>query len=273
MKRLAALTLFCGILALNPGTAQDRKTTPPDASPPKSLRTLYAVQNGDATILAEVVGRHFKGEANVIAAPAGSGNAILISGAPTTVPEVVKLLEQLDKKPRTIEVEITIAEVPARDGQEIAPEDVRAGQRIKLTAVEGQPISTQTGGNKPYVSGTAVAGGGGFGKGGGGAPFVQKSVNYQPVGATVRLTARVGSDNAVAVDLDLKDSRVKPPDAADEAGAPTFENMNLTTKLSVPAGKSVVAQAVRSEGKAGVTVSVVIVTARVVDERPVTKGK
>jgi type II secretory pathway component GspD/PulD (secretin) len=258
MKRLAALALLAGILALNSGTAQDKKSARPDPTPPKPQRTHYVVRNADPVILAEVVNRHFKGEADVIAAPAGSGNAVLISGSPATLPEVVTLLEQLDRKPRTVEVEITIAEVPAKDAQDVKPEDVKAGQRIKLAAVEGQPVSTQTGGNKPYVSGTALAGG--FGKGG----AAQKSISYQPVGTTVKLTARVGSDDAISLDLSVQDSRVRAPDAGDEAGAPTFENATLTTKLSIPAGKSVVAQTVRTEGKAGPTVSVVIVTARVV---------
>ena len=103
MKRFAALALFCGALALNPGTAQDQKTAPPAPTPPKLQRAVYPVTNGDAPLLAEVVGAHFKGEATVIAAP---GNAILVSGTAGSVPEVLKLLDQLDRKPRTVEVEV-----------------------------------------------------------------------------------------------------------------------------------------------------------------------
>jgi type II secretory pathway component GspD/PulD (secretin) len=276
MKRLAALTLFCGILALNPGTAQERKTTPPDPAPAKAQRAHYAVRHADPLILAEVVGAHFKGEATVIAAPAGSGHAVLISGSATAVPEVVKLLEQLDKKPRTVEVEITIAELPAaKDGKELTPADLATalakdgkGQRIKLTAVEGQQVTTQTGGNKPYVSGVVAGPGGGFGKGGPG----QRSISYQAVGTTVKMTPRIGADNAVALELNVQESKVRQPDAGDEAGAPTMENNVLTTKLNIPAGRSVVAQSVRTEAKAGATVSVVVVTARVVNENPGTNG-
>src|SRR5262245_27394579 len=270
MKRLAALTLFCGILALNPGTAQERKATPPDPAPAKAQRAHYAVRHADPLILAESVGAHFKGDATVIAAPAGSGHAVLISGSPTAVPEVVKLLEQLDRKPRTVEVEITIAELPAaKDGKELTPADLATaalakdskGQRIKLTAVEGQQVSTQIGGNKPIVSG-AVAGP--FGKGGG----AQRSITYQAVGTTVKLTPRIGADNAVALELNVSDSKVRQPDAGDGVGASSMENNTLTTKLNVPAGRSVVAQSVRTETKAGAVVAVVVVTARVVDEKP-----
>jgi hypothetical protein len=275
MKRLAALALLGGILALNSGAAQDRKSSPPDPTPPKAQRTHYVVRNADPVVLTEVVGRHFKGDADVIAAPAGSGNAVLVSGSPAIVPEVVKLLEQLDRKPRSVEVEITIADLPApKDGKELTPADLGTvdrivkegkGQRIKLTAVEGQPVSSTTGGNKPIATTSNLVGGGRFGKDGVGAPFAQRSITYHAVGTTVKMIARIGSDDAVSLDLNVQDSRVRPPDAGDETGAPSMDNSTLTTRLNVAAGKSVVAQTVRTEGKAGTTVAVVVVTARVVD--------
>lgn len=274
MKRLAVLALFCGTLALNPGTAQERKKEAPAPAPKQ--RAIYPVQNGDAVALAEVVGRHFKEEANIIAMPTGSGNAVLVSGPAT--PEVLKLLDQLDRKSRTVEVEITIAELPAaKDGKELAPADLATaalkdakGQRIKLTAVEEQQVTTQLGGNKPFVSNSAVAPGGGRAPGGFGGGVMQKSINYQAVGTTVKMTPRIGTDNAVALELNVTESKVRAPDAGDEASS--TENNSLTTKLNVPAGRSVVAQSVRTETKAGVVVSLVVVTARVVDEKPATSG-
>ncbi len=274
MKRLAALTLFCGILALNPGTAQDQKT-----ADPKPQRAVYTVVNGDAPVLAEVVGAHFKGEATVIAAP---GNTLLVSG--TAVPEVLKLLDQLDRKPRTVEVEVTLAEVPAKDWKDgegkledllkDATGKAAPGQRVKLTAVEGQQVSAQSGGSKPFVSGTTMVGPGGFGgKGGGAPPVAQRSISYRDVGTTVKMTARVGSDDAVALDLSVQDSRVRTVEAGDEVAAASVETGSLTTKVSVPAGRPVVAHAVRTDGKAGATVSVVIVTARVVPDAPPKRSK
>ncbi|HVL15124.1 MAG TPA: secretin N-terminal domain-containing protein [Gemmata sp.] len=275
MNRLLPLAVFAGLLATGPARAQDRKLQPLDPSPPRPERSVFVVRNAEPTILAEVVGAHYKGDATLIAAPAGSGNAVLVSASPAVLPEVMKLLEQLDRAPRTVEVEVTVIEVSAKkDGPplteaDLSPETLAKagqGQRIKLTAVEGQPVSSTTGGNKPVVSSSTVAPGrGGFGGAGGGAPVVQRSVNYQPVGTTVKLTARVGTGDSVALDLSVQDSRVRPPEAGDDAGAASFENGTLSTKLSVPAGKPVVAQAVRTEGKAGPTVAVVLVTARVVE--------
>lgn len=279
MKRLAALALLCGIFALIPGNAHSQKAPPPE--PPKTQRTHYQVRHADPMILAEVVGAHFKGDATLIAAPAGSGNAVLISGSPATVSEVVKLLELLDKRPRTVEVEITLAELPVKkDAKELTPADLATvetlvkdgkGQRIKLTSVEGREATTQIGGNKPFVSGVVQPGGGGFGKGGGGAP-VQKSITYQPVGTTLKFTPRIGANNAVLLELNVQESKVRQPDAGDEAGAPTMENNSLNTKLSIAAGRSVIAQSVRSETKAGAIASVIVVMVKIVDDEPATSG-
>lgn len=261
MKHLTALTLFCSILILNLGTAQERKSAPPDPAPSKQ-RALYSVQNGDAVLLAEVVGGHFKGDATIIAAPAGSGNAVLVSGSSATVPEVLKLLEQLDRKSRTVEVVVTLVEVPTKDWKEAevkADELVKAGQQIKLTAVEGQQVSTQSGGSKPFISGNSPVAPGGFGKGG----VSQKSISYHNVGTTVRMTARIGSGDAISLDLSVQDSRVRAPDPGDETGAPAIESNTLTTKLSVPPGKVVFAQTIKTEGKSGGNVTVILVTARV----------
>lgn len=269
MKCLAALTLLCGALALNPGTAQDRKTPRTDPVPPGTQRTHYAVRHADPAVLAEVVGTHFKGDATLVAAPAGSGNAVLVSGSAAAVPEVVKLLEQLDRRPRGVEVEITLVEFPApKDGKELNPADTARvealvkegkGVRITLAATDGQQATTQLGGNRPYVSGSTVAGGGFGGKG-----VAQKSVNYQPVGTTVKMTPRIGADNTVSLDLNVQESKVR---AAEEEGVPpSFDNNSLATKLNVPPGRAVFAQTVRADGKAGPAASVVVVTAKVVDE-------
>jgi Bacterial type II and III secretion system protein len=101
---------------------------------------------------------------------------------------------------------------------------------------------------------------------------MQRSISYQPVGTTVKMTPRIGADNAVALELNVSDSKVRAPDAGDEAGASSTENNSLTTRLNVPAGRSVVAQSVRTETKAGAVISLVVVTARVVDENPKTSG-
>jgi|SRR5262245_48928945 len=260
MKRLVALFLFCGILSTS-SIAQDPKSASSEP-PAKMVRAHYSVRNADPVVLAEVVGKHFQGEAELLAAPAGSGNAILIRGSANAVPEVLKLLKELDHQPRTIEIEVLIAEVPANEVTEKANlADLAKAvlpQRITLTTVEGQPVTTTTGGSKPFVTGRE---GNPFAKG----AVAQRSVSYREVGTTLKLTPRVGSDNSIALDLSFQDSRVRPSDAGDEIGAPAFETTTLNTRMSIPPGKSVAAQSSRAGGKAATTVSVVVVTARVVE--------
>ena len=245
----------------------------------KGQSHLYVVKNGDPMALADVLTKYFKGDAEVLVVPPGSGNALLISGTSNATKEVVKLLEELDRKPKMIEIEIVLAEISPKksDGKDTAEFDFsgpdvlaklealgKAGlvgsiQRIKLTASEGQPISSTIGGNKPETSAVA-RGPGGFA----GGP-AQRSVTYQSVGTTVRTTARIGIGNAISLDLDLKDSQVKGAEAGDEASVPSFDNTTLTTKLNLPVGRAVLAQGVRVEAKSGRSATVVIVTARIAD--------
>jgi type II secretory pathway component GspD/PulD (secretin) len=231
------------------------------------------VKNGDAAALAEVLARNFKGEATVSALP--TGNALLVTASPQVTADLTKLLDQIDRKPQTVEVEVVLIEVPApKDGKELTPAAAEAlvkdgrGQRIKLRAVEGEPVTSTTGGSKPVTTSSTIVGGGGRGAFGGGGPVAQRAISYHPVGTTVKLTARVGSEDTVALDLNVQDSRVRPADPGDEGGAAGFETASLSTKLNVPAGKAVFAQTVRTDGKAGATVSVVVVTARVVPSGP-----
>jgi hypothetical protein len=44
-----------------------------------------------------------------------------------------------------------------------------------------------------------------------------------------------------------------------------MDSATLATQVSVPAGRAVVAQSVRTDGKAGTTLSLVLVTARAVE--------
>jgi hypothetical protein len=295
--RLTALALLGCLLALTGGVAQDRQ--PGDKQPkapsgqpterPQPRRTVYPLRHADPAAIAQILAKHFQGQADVSAV----GSGLLISAPPAVMDEIAKLLEQIDHKPRTVQVEVMLADVTVKkgpDGKDVEVDlsgDVSAKlealvksgqasvQRVKLTAIEGQPIASTTGGNRPYASGTTIVGGGGGfgggkggGPGGGGGPMMQRSINYQPVGTTVRLTTQIGADNAVSVDLNLQDSKVRPPEAGDEVSAVSMDNGTLTTRLSIPAGKTVTAQSVRTDGKTGTTLSLVLVTAKPDPEAP-----
>ena len=292
--------------------------------PPRGTRTVYAVQNGNAAALAEVLGNHFRGDAVVSVLP-GAGQSLLVTASPAVTEEITKLLAKLDRPAKSVEVEVILAELtPGRRGDDKAAEaalaaadvlatldalqkDGRVGavQRIKFTTVDGQPVTVKTGGNKPVVTGRTASPAG----------AVQLSVQYHAVGTTVKATARVGADDAVTVDLTVEDSRVRPPEAREEpkpargpdpaapaakpadpvvepksdrgrqpgGGFPgggrqreaveepvgySTDQDSLTTRVTVAGGRPVLARAVRTDGKAGTTTALVIVTARVVDPGP-----
>lgn len=276
LKSLPGLAILVGLFVLAAGgSAQD---TP---AAPKMVRATYTVRSGDAAALAEAVTRHYQGEATVLTVPAGAGQALLIRAAEPTTAEILKLLEQLDRGPAAVEIDVYLVDVFAKkspfekDAAETdwsGPADqvlarldelsktsrTGAVQRFRLTTVEGKAAASTTGGNKPMTVGGGAAGKGGF------APARQ--IQYVPTGITVQATPRVGADGAIAIDLELKDSRVRTPEpaaagAADEPGETTTGS--LTSRISVPPGRAVAAQAIRTEGKAGGTIALVIVTARV----------
>lgn len=301
-KYFATLALFVSSIALQstslatqPQTnSQTTKSKSQSQTSSKTQRSQFIVKHLEASALASVVNKHFKGEAEVSALPAGAGNTLLISGSPESVSEVIKLLEQLDQKPKTIEVEIVIAEFTTKKGADseelelsglepLAKLDAlsKAGQignvqRIKLTVDEGQQITSTNGGSKPYVTST-VAGPGGFNPGGdvpgprggsgpgGGGPGVRRSVSYHEAGTTVKLSARICAEDKIALDLSVQDCKIRSADTGDEAGAAAFDNNSISTKLNVPAGKAVTAQSVRSDGKSTRSMSLLIVSARIVE--------
>jgi type II secretory pathway component GspD/PulD (secretin) len=280
-KLIPALALIGLFAAFSVGPAQERQGD-------KVTRTHFTLKNGDAAVLAEVLNKHFKGDAEILALPPTSGNGLLISASPTVTTEVHKLLAQLDHGARAVEIEVSLVEVFAKKApfEKDATEGDFTGtaaevfakldglgktgqigpvQRIKLMGVEGQPLTVTTGGNKPIVTGTVRGGKGAAGGFAGGT-----SVTYQQIGTTARATPRVTAEGVVVVDLDLKDSRVRVPEGAGAGAAgadepPEFLNTTLASKVTVPPGRAVVAQAVRSEGKSGGTIALVIVTARVVE--------
>lgn len=271
VTRLPALLVLGGLLAVvTPAPAQDDNA-------PGTVRTLYVVRHGDAKAMADVLAKHYKGEAEVSTLPGGNQQALLISARPAVITDLVKLLGELDRAPRMIEVELLLVEVSSTkekaDREFTGPEKevaariddlTRAGrvvslQRVRLTAVDGHPVSMQNGANKPITTGKSRTATG----------IAQRSVTYMSVGTTIRLTARAAGDS-VGVELDLKDSQVRKPEGAEEDAAPAIENTSLTTKLSIPPRQAVAAQAVKADAKAGGTLSLVIVTAR---EIAPTRGK
>lgn len=278
-----ALRSVVGLLLLVSGAALAAGT---DEKAEKSKRIAYVVKYGSAKDLAKVLGEHLKGAAEVEALPEASANVLLIRATPAAFSEVVKLLEVLDRRPRLVAVEVWVAEVlpgekkdepldtkplngPADAVRARVQELQRRGRigelrRLELTSAESQPARAFLGENKPMVLGMRVTPTG----------LISRNMTYRAFGVDARLTPHVGPDNVVTLDFRLTSSRPHVgPDSPllgeDENKAPVRMTEVVQTaadgKLSVPSGRAVVVQGVKTTGKGGPHQTVVIVTARVLD--------
>jgi hypothetical protein len=278
LRSVAGLLLLLSCAALAAGA--DEKAAE------KSKRIAYVVKYGSAKDLAKVLGEHLKGAAEVEALPEASANVLLIRATPAAFGEVVKLLEVLDRRPRLVAVEVWVAEVlpgekkdepldtkalngPA-DAVRARVEELRRNgrigetKRLELTSAENQAARAFLGENKPMVMGIIRTPTG----------LVRRNITYRAFGVDARLTPHVGPDNLVTLEFRLTSSRPhvgpdSPLIGEDENKAPVRMTEVIQTaadgKVSVPSGRAVVVQGVKTTGKGGPHQTLVIVSARVLD--------
>src|SRR4051812_47164735 len=118
LQALAVLTLVALVPSL--GRADD------DA---KIKRIAYVVKHGSAKDLAKVLGSHLKGAAEVDVLPEPNSNVLLLRVAPAAFDEVIKTLELLDRRPRTVAVDVWIADVTVRKADKDRPKEVEIDEK------------------------------------------------------------------------------------------------------------------------------------------------
>jgi type II secretory pathway component GspD/PulD (secretin) len=220
---------------------------------------VVAVKYGSAKELAGALGQHYKGEAQVQVVPEPASNSLLLTAPEALLPDVVRTIEQLDRRPQRVTVDVWLVEgTPegaAKLGVEREPglggkgvegqrlsgpvKDVelalaslkKAGQvasvkHVQLTALENQRASLTVSESKPMVTGMASVGGGGFGGRGGGGPggpgmggLVQNIINYREAGTSVTVTPRVHADGLVTLELSVQESQLRTPEDGVALGA------------------------------------------------------
>jgi type II secretory pathway component GspD/PulD (secretin) len=274
---MAALFILCGT-----AQAEDK-------------RMAYVVQHGNAKDLAGILTRHFKEDADIQVLPDSPSNCLLIRANPTIFAEVVKLLEQIDRRPQLVAVELLIAEVKAKrgkddktDGKELdakeftgPAQEVRDKletlkkngrldglKRIQLTAATDQPATLLLGETVPTIRGVTRTATG----------FVSKSVFYQNTGTNAKITVRAAAENSVTLEIDLSDARVRIPEdgieiGKDESGGSIrlaeVAHAKLQTRLTVRPDQAVAAEGVKTESKSGEAQTLIVVSARLL---PAAKG-
>jgi type II secretory pathway component GspD/PulD (secretin) len=286
---LLASALLTAAGAQQPG-GKDSAAPAAGAGGPKLKRAVYEVQHATAKDLADLLTKLYKSEAGVQTLAAPAGNAVVITAPAGTLDEVLGLLKRLDRRPRSVAVEVVVAEVPPRKGEKGKPapaarelderdltgnaEDalaklqnlqakglISALKRFRLTATENRVGSVKERGSKPYVTGVMSRGG-----------TVSKNISYRDVGTTVEATPQIGDDRRIVLELHFMDSRMHVPEDAvaignDENGKPIrathFINAKFDGNVTVRSGEAAVAQGVITQSKSGQHQTLVLVIARV----------
>jgi type II secretory pathway component GspD/PulD (secretin) len=297
MFRLTAIAALacCLALTLGPSAPKGRGADPSSKADDsaKNKRLVYLVRYGSAKDLAAALSKHFKTDAEVQAVTETGSNYLLISAAPAAFDEVVKTLEQLDRAPRTISLDLWVGEIVAKKGEDGKPvegdkdidakdftgtieevqkkvEDLAKNGRIgglkhvQLNALENQAASVLTGENKPYIVATTVTARG----------IVSNQISYRNIGLRVKATPRITADKSILLELNVEDARMNTPEdgislgvtaKGDPITASEFTTTNLDSKLTVPPGKAMPAEGLKSTSKGKQAQVIILVGARVVD--------
>jgi type II secretory pathway component GspD/PulD (secretin) len=294
VRACGSLVLLAGVALAVGGQAPGGKDPAAPASGgagPKLKRAVYEVQHATAKDLADLLTKLYKSEAGVQTLAAPAGNAVVVTAPAGTLDEVLGLLKRLDKRPRSVAVEVVVAEVPrtgakgkaAPPARELDTRDltgnaedvlaklqnlqakglIGAVKRFRLTAAENRPGSVKERGSKPYVTGVVGRANG----------MTTRTINYRDVGTTVDATPQIGDDQRIVLDLHFTDSRMHvPADAVvlgnDENGQPIrathFIQAKFDGQVTVRSGEAVVAQGVTTQSKSGQHQTLVLVIARIV---------
>jgi type II secretory pathway component GspD/PulD (secretin) len=189
----------------------------------------------------------------LILVPDRIGNNLLLRGDALAVKQITAMIEELDRKPRTVLVEVVIASAtcekkPGRiairgDGTTTAEEMLEAlGQqgemqvlaRAQLSAINIQPAYIQVGRQEPRVTGVMQS-----------ARGQARQVQMEDVGFTFGLTPRIHPDGTVSMEADVEQSGFGPAESsveldADGAQAASVETLSVQTTVCAKSGQTVV---------------------------------
>src|SRR5262245_25299460 len=117
LQRTFTPLLLAALALAVPANAQDR----PDA---EHKRGAYVVKYAAAKDLSAILTRHFKGAAEIQPGPEGTSNTLLVNATPRVFDEVMKVLELLDRKPQSVQVELFVVELPTKKPDKKEPADI-----------------------------------------------------------------------------------------------------------------------------------------------------
>ncbi len=256
--------------------------------PPANLnRRTYVAKYAAAKELGDILAKHFKGAAEFQTGPEGTSNFLIINATPSVFEEVMQTLEQLDRRPRSVTVEVFVFNLPAKkgDNKEKGPYEkdfsgsindvaerlasmMKKGQiacfkHIKLTTLDGQLSSERLGKDERFVTNATRLPTG----------LTNRMFGFRSVGTQVNVTPRITVDGSITLDLSVQESRRR--DSAtktvgiDENGSPIalseFPETSFAGKIIVASGKAALAKDAKLISKDGEEETLFIVGARVTD--------
>lgn len=286
------------ILGIGQAAGQNNTTNPPAKQPvaerTKTERMVYIVRYGDAKSLATTLSQHYKNEVDLQIVADANSNALLVTAPMNLLVELTKTVEQLDRRPRLVTVDVLVVELPVEEDATLDPKDfekpidkimpsiealskkgkVTHLRRFQMAALENQKSTLTSGDTKPVISGVVnVGGGGGFGGkgGGGGVGGMQNQIIYRQVGCVLSATPRISNDGTITIDMNFEESRIVTPENGVPLGggvvAAETPTTNLKGSISVANGRTVLAQGVKTDTKGEKkTQTLVIVGAQILDK-------
>jgi hypothetical protein len=234
-------------------------------------RTVYAIKHGSAADLAGALSAFFKGEVEVQAVPWPPERCLLLSGQPAAVDEATAILSRLDRRPRSIVIEVIIAEA-AKKG-----EDGKAGAgrgeldvgtftgpadsvlaKVQTLRMKGQLTRVKRIRLSALENQTTYA----------------RQMQTPEVGLSVDVTSVVSPDQVVITRIAIDEARLSAPQDGVQAGTankgtpvgvPVF---NWQGTLRIRSGQATVAQEIQTNSQSSEEKTWVIVAARVTEPEP-----
>src|SRR5262249_30056160 len=158
-----------------------------------------AVKHRPAKDMAALLSQQFKSESGVKIVADPPSNCLLLQARPKVFAQLLQVLEQLDRPPRSVVVDVWIVEVPAKKGEELrdlagtlraVPAKIDALQRksllgavkhLQLTATENHLVSHMSGEERGYIMSATVTATG----------LTTKSMSRRQTGTNVKVTPRI----------------------------------------------------------------------------------
>jgi type II secretory pathway component GspD/PulD (secretin) len=207
---------------------------------------------------------------SVVIVPDAVSNSLVIAGPVDAVGEVRELVEQLDYSAGMDSIEVAIGDAPldetrpagakppakAAAGKAASqlhqiekPKNMEIAVRARLMTMDNQPAFLHVGRREPRVTGTTVSQSG-----------TVNQVQLENVGTILGVTPRIAPDGTVAMEIDVEDSCLGPPQEGtpvitpkegQAARTPNIETMTAQTSLQISDGQTVVLGGMARQAKTG----------------------